>query len=261
MVESARKLSELYGFRNRFWRRSYRELLPQLKDLRRKLISESLEPIAIAIRASIPQNRDERSNQFFMTLAEAWNRKRVLGPIRLKGGQKVIFKKALSIVNLDGSVDLEKLKSIQPVFKLVESSVLEFEKNQITETEIELLLEKASTRITDENIDVIESLLNSSAGRILGGIVPGFPLLVTFASQFDRIKKGEFSDIWREIIAESGKQAGKAGLKRLMGILRASAAVTPASILLDVGIDRVSLQDALARRLEQRTETLKSLTQ
>lgn len=262
MNESARKLSEIYGFRNRFWRKSYRKLLPEMKRIRRELITESLEPLAKAASHAVSFETEEvRRQEFNLKLAEAWNRKRILGPVRLKGGQKIVYKNAISIVNLDGSVDLERLKSIQQVIKLTEQSVLMHKGSSIGSEDLVSLLEQAAMRVTDENIDVIESILNSSAGRIIGGIIPGFPLLVTIAGQFDRIQRGEFSDLWRELIAESTKRAGRFGLKRGLDLLRASAAVTPVSVLLDVGVDRVTLQDALAARLKQRTETLKSLTQ
>ena len=277
--DSYNKLKRIYGIRNRFWVRNIDELTPLVKDAHRRALVQNHKALVIALKATEralrSQNKSKPDHIFFRRFARSFQYLRRVGPFLLRSGQRIeLLEKgdrvSLTIRNQDGSLDATFRRRLLTALEPIENDI------NLTDT-IDLIDQPQGdwvTQILEKHLpfeyqpatndtDMIEEILQSPAGQLLGNYLPGLPLLMKLYKERSRIKDGEWLTVAGEMLGDGIKSTWQELTSFIMSQFQATAQVAhPLSFLLGITIDRSILlkkQSDAVERAQKRIEELHPL--
>lgn len=204
-----------------------------------------------------------------------------VGDVHLHPGQHAILASRanqpgwdLKIVNHDGSNDqllqlkatssLSHIKSAleqHPDIHVIATSDVFDSGSQLSD---ELLHHLTNSGIADDQLrELVQHVVDHAdgSGELLQALVPELPFILIFSSELNNVLRGRTRryDALKQGISRSAKSGAVMSVVRGLEFVGASTGVTlPVSILMRLGITRVSIFNRLTSRLEGRVRELQS---
>lgn len=212
------ELKKRFKIRNRFWRKHYTKIKPDLDKLYCLSIIRNYFPFRIAFSKTIlkmqqKQLKQEELEYYYLKQLVHYlnlykNRTLILNPEQKAKLVEVKNKVFLNIMNTDGSDDPDKRMKIYEI----NQRILNYLKNkkyiEVKNIEllfIELMEPKISKLFLKTNHNMIEDFLESPMGKTLNTFIPGLNILLEISKQKELLKEKDYRKLANSILLEQIK--------------------------------------------------------
>lgn len=196
-----KKIKNLLGIRNRFWRKKYEVLKPKLEELYFLSLKRNYLPIWLSFCKTLLK-RERNSNfpelefYYYENLVKYLNKFKEKNIIIDKSQKAKIvkIKNSITVViqNPDGTEDFEKRKKLEETSK----KILSILKNEsIIEKKTIFCKILSSSNLYLKEKDNFQELLESPIGKFLNRIIPGFDFLIEIQQYKEILKEKEYIEI------------------------------------------------------------------
>ncbi len=216
------ELKKRFKIRNRFWRKSFYRLKPEIDKLYLKSIIKNYFPFRIALSKTLTKLNQKKIDideietiylnhlVFYLNLYK--HRGLILNPDQKARLVKIKNKVYINIINKDASEDPEKRKKIQEINHRILSFLKHREKYNNKDLDVifmDLIEPKISNLFIKSDFNLIQDFVESPIGKMLNQLIPGLNLLLEIQRQKELIKKQDFIQIANHILFEQIKNLTK----------------------------------------------------
>lgn len=214
------ELKKRFKIRNRFWRKNFSKIKPDIDKLYFKSILKNYLPFRIAFSKTLTRikhtklNNEEIENYYLKNLVYYLNLYKKKSLI-LKFEQKARLveiknKMFINIVNQDASEDPATRKKIhdinQRILDYLKNSYKNINKNlDLNSIFIDLIEPRISNLFLKSDFNLIQDFIDSPIGKIFNNLIPGLSVILEIQKQRELLKEQDYLKIANQIVIDQMK--------------------------------------------------------
>lgn len=212
------ELKKRFKIHNRFWRKNFSKIKPDIDKLYFKSIIKNYLPFRIAFSKTLTKikqtklKNEEIENYYLKNLVYYLNlyknKSLILKPEQKARLVNIKNKTFINIVNHDAHEDPATRKKIQDI----NQRILEFlKKNEINKNFhhdsifIDLIEPRISNLFLKSDFNLIQDFIDSPIGKIFNNLIPGFSIILEIQKQRELLKEQDYLKVANQIVIDQMK--------------------------------------------------------